>query len=109
MRVMSQITDSSFRVFQSTSQKSRLTAAFFAIVEIWSWLNKGVFDPYRPELHYMRGPGPKWREKHAREAQPAAVEQAASAAALPIGDYSHAVNSPFRFSPLLTTLRPHTS
>ena len=24
----------------------------------------GVFDPYRPELHYMRGPGPKWREKH---------------------------------------------
>ena len=25
---------------------------------------KGLFDPYRPELHYMRGPGPKWREKH---------------------------------------------
>lgn len=24
----------------------------------------GVFDPYRPELHYMRGPGPRWREKH---------------------------------------------
>jgi hypothetical protein len=24
----------------------------------------GIFDPYRPELHYMRGPGPKWREKH---------------------------------------------
>lgn len=23
-----------------------------------------VFDPYRPELHYMRGPGPKWLEKH---------------------------------------------
>jgi hypothetical protein len=21
-------------------------------------------DKYRPELHYMRGPGPKWREKH---------------------------------------------
>jgi hypothetical protein len=20
---------------------------------------------YRPELHYMRGPGPKWHEKHA--------------------------------------------
>ena len=20
-------------------------------------------DPYRPELHYMRGPGPKWRQK----------------------------------------------
>jgi len=25
---------------------------------------KSLFDPYRPELHYMRGPGPKWREKH---------------------------------------------
>jgi hypothetical protein len=23
-------------------------------------------DPYRPELHYMQGPGPKWREKHRR-------------------------------------------
>ena len=21
-------------------------------------------DSYRPELHYMRGPGPKWRQKH---------------------------------------------
>ena len=20
--------------------------------------------PYRPERHYMRGPGPKWRAKH---------------------------------------------
>jgi hypothetical protein len=23
-----------------------------------------VFASYRPELHYMRGPGPKWHEKH---------------------------------------------
>ena len=23
-----------------------------------------LFDSYHPELHYMRGPGPKWREKH---------------------------------------------
>ena len=22
------------------------------------------FVTYRPERHYMRGPGPKWREKH---------------------------------------------
>jgi hypothetical protein len=22
-------------------------------------------DNYRPEKHYMRGPGPKWREKYA--------------------------------------------
>ena len=25
---------------------------------------RDVFDPYRPELHYMRGPGPRWRAKH---------------------------------------------
>jgi hypothetical protein len=22
-------------------------------------------ERYHPELHYMRGPGPKWRKKHA--------------------------------------------
>ena len=25
-----------------------------------------LFDRYHPERHYMRGPGPKWREKHRR-------------------------------------------
>ena len=32
----------------------------------WRWrrLTGTLFDPYRPELHYMRGPGPKWRAKH---------------------------------------------
>lgn len=23
-----------------------------------------AFTPYRPELHYMRGRGPKWHAKH---------------------------------------------
>lgn len=23
-----------------------------------------IGNPYRPELHYMRGPGPKWRARH---------------------------------------------
>ena len=27
---------------------------------------RNIFDPYRPELHYMRGPGPKWRAVHVR-------------------------------------------
>jgi hypothetical protein len=27
-------------------------------------LAKALVDPYRPELHYMRGPGPKWHAKH---------------------------------------------
>jgi hypothetical protein len=29
-------------------------------------LAKALFDPYRPELHYMRGAGPKWHAKHDR-------------------------------------------
>ena len=32
--------------------------------QIWRTLRKDLLNPYRPELHYMRGPGPKWREKH---------------------------------------------
>ena len=30
----------------------------------WQALTKALFDDYRPERHYMRGPGPKWHEKH---------------------------------------------
>lgn len=26
-------------------------------------LQRSLFDPYRPERHYMRGPGPKCRER----------------------------------------------
>ena len=28
----------------------------------------GLIHRYRPELHYMRGPGPKWMERHSRSA-----------------------------------------
>jgi hypothetical protein len=31
-------------------------------------LIKSLFDPYHPERHYMRGPGPKWHAKHGRAA-----------------------------------------
>jgi hypothetical protein len=37
-----------------------------AMAAIWRRLKNAIFDSYRPELHYMRGPGPRWREKHAR-------------------------------------------
>jgi hypothetical protein len=36
----------------------------------WHWLRSSLFDRFGPELHYMRGPGPKWREKHRRPANP---------------------------------------
>jgi hypothetical protein len=37
------------------------------MAKIWRRIKNEIFDSYRPELHYMRGPGPKWREKHARD------------------------------------------
>jgi hypothetical protein len=37
----------------------------------WQALAKALFDDYRPELHYMRGPGPKWhRKQHDRGVSP---------------------------------------
>ena len=30
----------------------------------WRQFFARAFNPYRPELHYMRGPGPAWRAKH---------------------------------------------
>jgi hypothetical protein len=30
----------------------------------WRLFIARAFNPYRPELHYMRGPGPAWRAKH---------------------------------------------
>ena len=35
-----------------------------AFIAVWRTLAHELSDRYRPELHYMRGPGPKWREKH---------------------------------------------
>ena len=34
----------------------------------WREFFARAFDPYRPELHYMRGPGPAWRAKHGDQA-----------------------------------------
>ena len=36
----------------------------------WRWLRNSLFGPYRPELHYMRGPGPKCRERDNGNARP---------------------------------------
>ena len=59
---MSRITRS---VFPASNLRVALSAAG---LDIWRRVRQGMFDSYRPELHYMRGPGPKWREKHAHVA-----------------------------------------
>jgi hypothetical protein len=44
---------------------TRFSVRGFAMATGFVGMLSALFDPYRPELHYMRGPGPKWREKHA--------------------------------------------
>ena len=44
----------------STPLRRRLTG----LAARWQRLLRIAADPYRPELHYMRGPGPKWHAKH---------------------------------------------
>jgi hypothetical protein len=38
-----------------------------ALVEGWQRLFQMASDPYRPERHYMRGPGPAYRARQLRE------------------------------------------
>jgi hypothetical protein len=40
-----------------------------AIAQSWHSVIAPRLHPYRPEEHYMRGPGPKWHEKRTRELQ----------------------------------------
>jgi hypothetical protein len=37
-----------------------------ALANSWQTAMADPADKYRPEAHYMRGPGPKWRAKHAQ-------------------------------------------
>ena len=39
------------------------------ILQVEDTLFRKIFNHYRPELHYMRGPGPKWLEKHSALAE----------------------------------------
>jgi hypothetical protein len=40
-----------------------IVMAVFDIVKYWRSLTAALFDDYHPELHYMRGPGPKCRKR----------------------------------------------
>ena len=55
-----------FRPFRLAADVIFPAVGLAAAVGIWRRLKNEIFDPYRPELHYMRGPGPKWREKRAQ-------------------------------------------
>ena len=44
-----------------------------SIATKWQTLIRVAADPYRPELYYMRGPGPKWHAKHQARRQSGAL------------------------------------
>ena len=46
--------------------KNRTPSIGKAVVDLWRSVSTELFGTYHPERHYMRGPGPKWRAKHAR-------------------------------------------
>jgi hypothetical protein len=47
---------------------SSLRRAVSALLTFFGPAWDGPFRRYRPEDHYMRGPGPKWREKQYKSA-----------------------------------------
>jgi hypothetical protein len=51
------------------SGRVRLPGLLADISAFWRQFYTRAFDPYRPELHYMRGPGPAWRAKHVASSQ----------------------------------------
>jgi hypothetical protein len=57
---MSTITSESF---SPTSRRDGRANPFVEIRSYWRQFFARAFDPYRPELHYMRGPGPACRAK----------------------------------------------
>jgi len=57
------------RASSSTSLFRRLQSGLAR----WQALVLIVANPYRPELHYMRGPGPKWHAKHRARSESAAL------------------------------------
>jgi hypothetical protein len=51
---------------QLLSPKRQIGPGIAVIADLVRAATRHLFHPYRPELHYMRGPGPKWRELHAQ-------------------------------------------
>jgi hypothetical protein len=61
-RVMATISSASLST--PTSRGSGLAKPLAELRAFWRQFVERAFNPYRPELHYMRGPGPAWRAKH---------------------------------------------
>ncbi|MCE3257781.1 MAG: hypothetical protein K0Q64_1864 [Nitrobacter vulgaris] len=51
-----------------TVRQDHQRGGFHGIRALWREFIAIAFSSYRPELHYMRGPGPAWRAKHGERA-----------------------------------------
>ena len=67
---MATITSTSLSVpaIGHAGSSSSLASPLAGFRAFWRQFVAKAFDPYRPELHYMRGPGPAWRAKYGTEA-----------------------------------------
>jgi hypothetical protein len=54
------------RAHRAQPSSTPLCQRLNVIMTRWLRLIQIACNPYRPELHYMRGPGPKWYAKHQR-------------------------------------------
>jgi hypothetical protein len=62
--------------------KPRATSSFAeALRELWQILRQSN-GPYRPERHYMRGPGPKWHAVHGAPYAPVELRAAGQRSAM---------------------------
>ena len=46
------------------AKKNKTPSIGKAVADLWRSVAAELFTDYRPERHYMRGPGPKWHAKH---------------------------------------------
>jgi hypothetical protein len=66
-RAMATIASSS--TSSAPESQARQPGLLGEIREFWHQFIVAAFHPYRPEAHYMRGPGPAWRAKHVASSQ----------------------------------------
>ena len=64
---MASITSASLR---SPASRRDGTSPLAGLRAFWHQFVARAFNPYRPELYYMRGPGPAWRAKQTAASRP---------------------------------------
>ena len=59
------------------ADKSGMAALTAPLAAVWRRFVAILGRKYRPEHHYMRGPGPKWQERHSAKSAHSTIEDPA--------------------------------